>query len=56
MEAKLDAISNVDIDDKGRFKYILIKVHDPENESVCKCIVRGFKRAGYHGKFDLNHF
>lgn len=53
IEIKLDAISNVDIDDKGRFKYILIKVHDPSDDSIGKCIVRGFKRADYHGEFTV---
>ena len=46
-KAKLDAVSNVDIDSNGRFKYVLIKLYI-ENES--KTIVRGYGWAEYHGK------
>jgi len=46
MEAKLQAVSNVDIDE-GRFKYILIKVNT-DDDSLHKHIVRGYKRAGFH--------
>merc|ERR1711915_187786 len=47
--AKLDQVEDVDID-TGRFKYILIKVHDsPEGgPEVTKHIVRGYSSAGFH--------
>ncbi|XP_047483492.1 14 kDa phosphohistidine phosphatase-like isoform X1 [Penaeus chinensis] len=47
--AKLDQVEDVDID-TGRFKYILIKVHDsPEGgPEVTKHIVRGYCSAGFH--------
>lgn len=46
---KLDSVADVDIDE-GRFKYILIKVHDsiPDGEETSKFIVRGYSWAGYH--------
>lgn len=53
VDAKLDAIPVVDIDNEGRFKYILIKVYGPEKSDgtePSKLIVRGYKRAEWHGK------
>lgn len=47
---KLKAVSDVEIDKSGKFKYILIKVHDPDKEREFKHIVRGTAKAGYHGK------
>lgn len=39
----------VDIDDSGRFKYILVRVSDMvHNES--RTIVRGYNRFEFHGK------
>lgn len=52
MDAKLEAVPLVDIDDEGRFKYILIKVYGKEQADgtePCKLIVRGYKRAQWHG-------
>lgn len=52
MDAKLEAIPLVDIDDEGRFKYILIKVYGREQADgtePTKLIVRGYKRAQWHG-------
>ena len=47
---KLDAVKEVDIDESGRFKYILLKVHSEESgNEVSKFIARGFKWAEYHG-------
>ena len=46
MSSKLDQVQNVDIDSAGRFKYILVKISDGSRE---KYIVRGYRRAGYHG-------
>ncbi|KXJ23584.1 14 kDa phosphohistidine phosphatase [Exaiptasia diaphana] len=46
--AKLNAIADVEIDDKGKFKYILIRIKDSNDDSVSKCIVRGYRRADYH--------
>ncbi|XP_013388841.1 14 kDa phosphohistidine phosphatase [Lingula anatina] len=45
--AKLDAVADVDID-QGKFKYILIKVHDPNKDRESKYIVRGYSRAEFH--------
>merc|ERR1711915_1137048 len=47
---KLDLIESVDIDASGRFKYILIKVHDSnqEGKEVSKFIVRGYDSCEYH--------
>lgn len=52
MDAKLEAVPLVDIDDEGRFKYILIKVYGREQADgtePSKLIVRGYKRAQWHG-------
>lgn len=46
---KLKAVPEVAIDKHGKFKYILIKVHDPSKEREFKHIVRGFSKANYHG-------
>ena len=48
---KLSNISDVEIDENGRFKYILIKVIDDTQGNVYKYIVRGFAWASYHGRF-----
>lgn len=47
----LSKISDVEIDENGRFKYILIKVIDDTHGNVYKYIVRGFAWANYHGRF-----
>lgn len=52
MDPKLEAVPLVDIDDEGRFKYILIKVYGKEmadGSEPSKLIVRGYKRAQWHG-------
>lgn len=52
MDPKLEAVPLVDIDDEGRFKYILIKVYGKEQADgtePSKLIVRGYKRAQWHG-------
>lgn len=52
MDAKLEAVPLVDIDNEGRFKYILIKVYGKEQADgtePSKLIVRGYKRAQWHG-------
>jgi phosphohistidine phosphatase len=46
---KLKAVPDVEIDKNGKFKYILIKVHDPSKEREFKHIVRGSGKAAYHG-------
>lgn len=54
MDAKLEAVPLVDIDDEGRFKYILIKVYgkeQPDGTEPSKLIVRGYKRAQWHGNY-----
>ncbi|CAB3989917.1 14 kDa phosphohistidine phosphatase-like [Paramuricea clavata] len=45
MSSTLDQVQNVDIDSKGRFKYILVKIKDGSHH---KYIVRGYGRAGFH--------
>ncbi|EDO34648.1 predicted protein [Nematostella vectensis] len=42
---KLDAIPDVDIDESGIFKYILLKITDGDKE---KNIVRGYEWADFH--------
>lgn len=52
MDAKLEAVPLVDIDEEGRFKYVLIKVYGKEKSDgtePSKLIVRGYKRAQWHG-------
>ena len=49
-ESKLAAVSNVDVDESGRFKYVLIKCYIGEST---KCVVRGYSWAEYHGMFIL---
>lgn len=52
IDAKLEAVPLVDIDDEGRFKYILIKVYGKEQADgtePSKLIVRGYLRAEWHG-------
>ncbi|XP_055301990.1 sex-regulated protein janus-A-like [Sitodiplosis mosellana] len=51
MDGKLEAVPLVDIDDEGRFKYILIKVYGREQADGTepnKLIVRGYQRAEWH--------
>ncbi|CAG5135159.1 unnamed protein product [Candidula unifasciata] len=45
---KLISIPDVEIDKSGKFKYILIKVHDPDVDREFKHIVRGTSKANYH--------
>ncbi|XP_015379658.1 PREDICTED: sex-regulated protein janus-A-like isoform X2 [Diuraphis noxia] len=48
----LEKIPDVDIDDKGRYKYILIKVTDQNDSSNhSKYVVRGGQRFDFHGPF-----
>ncbi|KAK3580195.1 hypothetical protein CHS0354_001327 [Potamilus streckersoni] len=47
---KLKAVSDVDIEKSGKFKYILIKVHDPDKEREFKHIVRGYADCGFHAE------
>lgn len=48
MDEKLRSVESVKIDE-GTFKYILVKVYDPDNEETSKHIVRGLCDAEYHG-------
>uniref|UniRef100_A0A0B6ZBJ3 Uncharacterized protein n=2 Tax=Arion vulgaris TaxID=1028688 RepID=A0A0B6ZBJ3_9EUPU len=45
---KLIAIPDVEIDKHGKFKYILVKVHDPDVDREFKHIVRGTAKAAFH--------
>ncbi|XP_012214646.1 sex-regulated protein janus-A-like [Linepithema humile] len=47
MSQLLDNVPDVDIDDNGKFKYILINVQDKANKAS-KQIVRGYARAQWH--------
>lgn len=51
MSELLDAIPDVDIDDNGTFKYILINVYDGDKDQTdgVKVILRGYLRE-YHGE------
>ena len=53
---KLKAISDVNIEKNGKFKYILLKVHDPAKEREFKHIVRGSSKAEYHGMYNIETF
>lgn len=53
---KLVAINDVEIDKSGKYKYILIKVHDPDKDREFKFIVRGTSKAGYHGELIVLEF
>ena len=46
-KAKLDAVSDVEIDAAGKFKYVLIKVTIGDHS---KHLVRGFCDAEWHCK------
>ncbi|GFO48430.1 14 kda phosphohistidine phosphatase-like [Plakobranchus ocellatus] len=45
---KLRDIPEVEIDKHGKFKYILIKVHDPDVDREFKHIIRGTAKAAFH--------
>uniref|UniRef100_A0A0B6ZMM9 Uncharacterized protein n=2 Tax=Arion vulgaris TaxID=1028688 RepID=A0A0B6ZMM9_9EUPU len=45
---KLISIPEVEIDKNGKFKYILVKVHDPDMDREFKHIIRGTSKAAYH--------
>lgn len=49
MSQPLDQIPDVDIDNNGVFKYILVQVHD-DNNKQSKPIVRGYAVCQWHGK------
>lgn len=49
MSESLNKVPVVDIDGHGKFKYILINVHD-ETSKDSKSIVRGYARASWHGE------
>ena len=46
----LDKIPDVNIDGDGKFKYILVHVHDDVNKQT-KYIVRGYARCQWHGEY-----
>ena len=48
---KLAGINEVEISKSGKYKYILIKVHDPDKDREFKFIVRGNSKCSYHGEF-----
>lgn len=50
---KFASIPDVKIDSNGKFKYILIKVHDPDKDREFKHIVRGTGKGSYHGKINI---
>ncbi|KAL8600238.1 hypothetical protein ACOMHN_040699 [Nucella lapillus] len=45
---KLAGVTDAVIEETGRFKYILIKVHDKDVDGVFKHVVRGSVRAQFH--------
>lgn len=52
-DARLEAVPQVDLDEQGRFKYILIKLYakDHKSDNSFKYLVRGYGWAGFHGTF-----
>lgn len=50
----LKSFADVDIDESGTFKYILIKLTDRRSNSS-KFIVRGYSWASYHGNIYVNY-
>ena len=50
LEEKFASVQEVDIDDSGKFKYILIRIFA---ESASKFIVRGYDWAEFHGMYDI---
>jgi hypothetical protein len=53
LSEKLASIPEVEIDQDGTFKYVLIRVYSAKKSSSSeevKTIVRGFKWGEYHGK------
>lgn len=58
-EQALAKVPSVDIDDKGVFKYILIKIVGKENadgSEPSKIIVRGYADCKWHGKPKIKYF
>ncbi|KAJ8680740.1 hypothetical protein QAD02_016527 [Eretmocerus hayati] len=47
--SELDKVDEVDIDEDGVFKYILIEVREKGKDNPVKKIVRGHARCEYHG-------
>ena len=47
-QQRLEAIPQVEIDDTGVFKYVLILVADAKDESLQRLVVRGNAEAEYH--------
>ena len=47
-QQRLEAIPDVEIDEDGVFKYVLITVADSKDESLQKLVVRGNREAEYH--------
>lgn len=47
MSKLLDKVPDVDIDNSGKFKYMLLNIHDKTNDAF-KPVVRGYKRAEWH--------
>lgn len=52
----LEKISDVNIENKGRYKYILVKVTDQNDSSnISKYVVRGGRAFEFHGKNNSNN-
>lgn len=50
----LEKISNVNIDNRGRYKYILVKITDQNDSShLSKYVVRGGRAFEYHGMYSF---
>ena len=45
----MDQVADVDIDQSGVYKYILIKLTD-KNSGASKVVVRGYSWADFHGE------
>lgn len=49
MSELLNKVPDVDIDASGKFKYMLLNIHDKTNDAF-KPVVRGYTKAEWHGK------
>ena len=45
---RMDSVAEVEIDEEGKFKYILVKVWEEGREEAARVIVRGTAEAEFH--------
>lgn len=44
----LQEVENVEIDQGGTYKYVLLRLQSRQNQECSKLLVRGSQTAGYH--------